>query len=68
MTEYSRLKEVIRLANKLGWVLPIPKPNPNNYSYPIMLLSEVEKCMIAMEDYEFLQRMRSWAGERLVID
>ena len=65
---HSRLKEIIRLAHKLGWILPIPRPNPNNYSYPLMQLSEVEKCMIALYDNEYLNRMRMWAGEEQIIE
>lgn len=53
----ERLKEIIRMAQKLGWI------NPRGTSYPIMQLSEVEKCMLAMADDKELQRMREWVEE-----
>lgn len=57
MTEKDkkRLKEIIKMADKLKWVYP-----PNNTSYPLMQLSEVEKCMLAMVDDFELERMRDW--------
>ena len=51
----ERLKEIIKIAYKLKWIYP-----PNKTSYPLMQLSEVEKCMIAMKDDFELQRMREW--------
>ena len=54
----DRLKEIIKLADKLKWIYP-----PNKTSYPLMQLSEVEKCMIAMiDDFEF-NRMKKWVDE-----
>ena len=53
----ERLIEIIRLAHKLDWV------HPNENSYPLMQLSEVEKCMLAMVDDSELQRMREWVNE-----
>ena len=51
----ERLKEIIKIAHKLGWIYP-----PDKTPYPLMQLSEVEKCMIAMvNDFE-LGRMRKW--------
>lgn len=35
----ERIKKIIFLANKMGWILPPTK----NQSYPVMMLSEVEK-------------------------
>ncbi len=56
---HERLKEIIKIAKKLGWIY---KPS-NNTSYPLMQLSEVEKCMIAMTDTTQLKRMRKWYKE-----
>ena len=54
----NRLREIVKLAIELGWVYP-----PNKTSYPLMQLSEVEKCMLAMaSDFE-LERMRKWVKE-----
>ena len=55
----DRLKEIIKLASKLGWIVP----KDDFLSYPLMQLSEVEKCMIAMYDDSELNRMRKWAEE-----
>ena len=50
----ERLKEIIKIAYVLKWV------EPAQTSYPLMQLSEVEKCMLAMvSDFE-LERMRGW--------
>lgn len=57
----ERLKEIIQLAVKLGWVANTPL---SDTSYPLMQLSEVEKCMVAMYDDFELERMRKWAKER----
>ena len=51
----ERLKEILALAVKLKWIYP-----PNNTSYPLMQLSEVEKCMLAMTDDSELDIMRKW--------
>lgn len=53
----ERLKEIIKIAYKLGWL------TPNNKGYPLMQLSEVEKCMIALYDDNYLNRMRRWYDE-----
>jgi len=50
----ERLKEIIKIAYKIDWI----KLNPNGY--PLMQLSEVEKCMIAMNDDFELNAMRKW--------
>jgi hypothetical protein len=56
--EYEgRLKRIIEIAYKLGWV------SPNSNGYPLMQLSEVEKCMIAMVSDEELYRMVRWFEE-----
>lgn len=54
----DRLKEIMRLAHRLNWVYP-----PNKTSYPLMQLSEVEKCMLAMYDDSDLNRMREWVED-----
>ncbi len=56
----ERLKEIILIAKALGWI----EPNQKKNSYPKMLLSEVEKCMLAMVDDFELARMRKWKEER----
>ena len=53
----ERLKEIIQIAHKIGWT----QENPSGY--PLMQLSEVEKCMIAMYDDFELGRMRKWKKE-----
>ena len=53
--DVERLKEIIKLADKLKWIYP-----PPGASYPLMQLSEVEKCMLAMTDDSELDRMRKW--------
>ena len=50
----ERLREIIKIAEKLGWI------KPQNVGYPTMQLSEVEKCMTAMYDDFELNRMRKW--------
>ena len=59
----ERLKEIIKIADKLKWIYP-----PNSWmenTYPLMQLSDVEKCMIAMVDDFELERMRKWYEEEL---
>ncbi len=58
----ERLKEIIKIAHKLGWMADNPK------GYPLMQLSEVEKCMVAMENDLDLNRMRNWYEKRLKED
>lgn len=58
----ERLKKILNLADKLHWAFAPSKGQP----YPIMLLSEVEKCMIAMVDDFELKRMESWVNESKV--
>ncbi len=58
--QIERLKEIIKIAQKLSWILPVTKEvekirytyGGKTYapSYPLMQLSEVEKCMLAMVD------------------
>lgn len=46
------------MANKLNWIVLSEKT-----SYPLIQLSEVEKCMLAMtNDYEF-NRMIKWVED-----
>ncbi len=67
MTKYtSRLAEIIALAGKLKWIIPMtdpryPTPETVRPDYPTMQLTEVEKCMLAMADDKELERMRDWA-------
>ena len=52
----DRLVKIIELAYKLNWVfLPI-----KGQSYPTMMLSEVEKCMLAMVDDSEFERMNKY--------
>ena len=55
----KRLVEIIEIANKLGWVVP----PINGQSYPTMMLSEVEKCMLAMVDDDQFQRIKNYIKE-----
>jgi len=55
----ERLKEIILLAHKLNWVYP------NDKGYPLMQLSEVEKCMVAMIDDSAFTLMRAWGNDTL---
>ena len=55
----ERLKEILLLADKLNWI-----QRPNRNSYPLMQLSELEKCMLAMTDDFELGRMRKWGEEQ----
>ena len=54
----ERLKEIIKIAYALKWIYPTS--NMRGASYPLMQLSEVEKCMLAMSDDFELKRMREW--------
>ena len=56
----NRIKEVIRLAEKLGWI------QSNNSGYPLLQLSEVEKCMIAMVNQDQFNQMKIWCGEKVI--
>ncbi len=53
----ERMKEIIRIANILNWI------NPPQGGYPLMQLSEVEKCMLAMVDDFELERMKDWENQ-----
>lgn len=46
------------MADKFGWLDKTPTDK-----YPLMQLSEVEKCMLAMTDDVELERMRMWLNE-----
>lgn len=59
----ARLKEVIKMAYKLNWVYAIDQPNFRNFSYPLMQLSEIEKCMIALYDDNQFNRMVAWTKD-----
>ena len=52
----DRLIKIIELALKLNWVFPSIK----GQSYPTMMLSEVEKCMLAMVDDSEFERMNKY--------
>jgi len=67
-TQKERLKEIIGIADKLDWIIPInPKAETRETarcpSYPLMQLSEVEKCMLAMTNDNDLERLRDWVKE-----
>ncbi len=56
--EVDKMKEIIKIATKLGWINSKVKSG-----YPTMQLSEVEKCMLAMSsDFQF-ERMKKWEKE-----
>ena len=54
---HEKINEIICMAEKLGW---LSAPPTGKISYPIMQLSEVEKCMLAMVDEGHLNRMKAW--------
>jgi hypothetical protein len=56
--DVERLKEIIRMSHKLKWTFI------GATSYPLMQLSEVEKCMLAMVDDSELNIMRKWELEQ----
>ena len=60
----ERLKEIVKIAYKLKWIYSQEESQHANLkpmpSYPLMQLSEVEKCMLAMVDDFELKRMREW--------
>lgn len=56
----KKIIEVIHLAEELKWLEKNPK------GYPLMQLSEIEKCMIAMIDSHQLNQMRGWVDPKLV--
>jgi hypothetical protein len=60
-TAIDKLKEIIKIAYALKWIYPAS--NMKGASYPLMQLSEVEKCMLAMTDDFELKRMRQWYEE-----
>ena len=63
----GRIIEVMRMAQKLGWIKP-PNHKPPYDSYPTMQLSEVEKCMLAIMNPSDFDRMRMWCGEKREFD
>lgn len=56
----ERLKEIITMANKLCWISRI-----KDFDYPIMQLSEVEKCMMAMVDDLGFNQIKVWYEDKL---
>lgn len=54
----QRLKDIIKIAYVLNWCYPTRMLK--GASYPLMQLSEVEKCMLAMTDDFELKRMKQW--------
>lgn len=56
----ERVRSIIKMADKLKWIYPIEQPNQRHYSYPLMQLSEVEKCMLAMTDESEFNRLVEW--------
>jgi len=68
--QIERLKEIIEIAKKLNWLdfsdksLSLKyKWSQDDSKYPVMQLSEVEKCMCAMVNDWELQRMQNWKKE-----
>jgi len=67
--QVTRLKEIMAIAHKLKWIIPITDARYQTPEtarcpdYPTMQLSEVEKCMLAMIDDQELERLRGWANE-----
>ena len=55
----DRLIKIIELAHKLNWIFPPIK----GQSYPTMMLSEVEKCMLAMVDDSEFERMNKYVED-----
>lgn len=53
----ERIKDVISKAVKLGWIQPNPK------GYPLMQLSEVEKCMLGLLDEDYMKRINEWVKD-----
>ena len=51
-----RLREIMTIAKMLDWI----EPSKTESEYPIMQLSEVEKCMLAMVDDNELAKLRKW--------
>jgi len=62
MTEKNdvKIKDIIGKADKLGWISPIRKGK----SYPEMQLSEVEKCMFALLDNDYMKQIDRWIEEK----
>lgn len=60
-SDIERLQEIILIAKKLGWIKKVPVITS---SYPLMELSEVEKCMTSMKDDGYLNQMRVWANDQ----
>lgn len=58
MSKY-RLKEIIKKAFKLGWIFTHSNEN-KVFLGSAMLITDVEKCMLAMTDDFELNRMRQW--------
>jgi hypothetical protein len=59
----ERLKEILMIAEKLGWIYPLKSIDLKDFSYPLMQLSEVEKCVLAMVNDEELEKLRRWSRE-----
>jgi hypothetical protein len=55
----TRLIAIMQAAKKLHWI--IPQGGTHDTSYPLMQLSEVEKCMLAMVDDFELEWILEWA-------
>ncbi len=56
-SKVDRLKEIIKIADRLKWITPAKE------GYPEMQLSEVEKCMLAMVDDFELSQLREWFNQ-----
>lgn len=61
-----RMQEIMNLAAKLNWIVPLTPEVEQaipNASYPLMRLSEVEKCLLAFVDDGELKQMQRWAED-----
>ena len=71
--EEEKIKEIIGIAQKLGWIskqadtlyLNHKEKTMRHPSYSVIQLSEVEKCMVAMVDPTQYEQMRQWELETI---
>ncbi len=57
MTPDKKIVDIIKKAHKLGWLQANPK------GYPLMQLSEVEKCILAVLDEDYMKKINLWVKE-----
>jgi len=53
----DRIKDIVKKAFELGWV------EHNPFGYPKMQLSEVEKCIYAILDEDYMHQIDKWVEE-----